>query len=904
MISRPIPPCERTLRALALATSFGIAAATALSAQQERWTLTGLNEAEKFGRAVHQLGDVNGDGVSDWVVGVPLLEDGGSRSGYLRIYSGATGASLREITHDAGPSFGAARARAGDRDADGIDDLLVGAPAARNQMGSFYVVSAADGAILQSYDGVSPLARFGTAVASLGDVDGDAVHDYLVGSPGFQSTSPFGFGKVELLSGAAGTVLRSWLGRNSTTRLGEVVASAGDFDADGLEDVAHLELNGLSTVELQVRVYSSASGATLMNDALTPPGKLLGFSAATVSDMDGDGRRDLLVAGWSDGLFGLWGGAAAFGSATAKEIFNQVDSNGEFGLACSGVGDITGDGVGDYAVSRPTNKGGAVDVFSGADRSLLHAFTINNFEGGAALAGGVDHDGDSTPDLVIGAPPSVDLGGGGKAQLRSLAAGVLLKEKSGRDNRELYSAGSSFFDDTDGDGFAEMLVAVAGTADPLAANAIVVLSGADGSELARFAAGSRNFGGTLIAIPDADGDGTSDFAVSAAGDASAVEVRSGADGALIRAITDARTQIGFGKALAAAVQPGGVVHLAIGSPLSDAFRTDAGEVVIVNLATGAVVASANGNLATEQYGSGVVAVGDTNTDGTVDWAVAAPLNNRNASTAGRVNIINGKNGAQLKVVLGTGAGDMLGSSLALVPDQDADGVDELLIGVPFTGASDEGELRVYSGKTAVLLSTYVGPLANGNVGRVGAGVLDANGDGIGDVMGALAGRLRFDLANGTNGKLMRPIFPSFLPERLLTTPAWLAAKNGGGDGPLVAVHAPNDAGGGVRAGAIALIELDDLYLQLSPESAPVGVKVSAFARGGPPGSAALLTLEEVDGVPVFVTLLNTTLDASGTFSVSDTVPAGLSGTTWGLRSWCVGFDGKLANTQLEELVFE
>jgi len=82
------------------------------------------------------------------------------------------------------------------------------------------------------------------------------------------------------------------------------------------------------------------------------------------------------------------------------------------------------------------------------------------------------------------------------------------------------------------------------------------------------------------------------------------------------------------------------------------------------------------------------------------------------------------------------------------------------------------------------------------------------------------------------------------------------------------------------------------------------VKVTAFTRGGPPGSVALLALEEVNGTPLFVTLLNTALDASGTFSVNDTVPAGLAGTTWGLRSWCVGFDGKLADTQLEELVFE
>ncbi|MBM4015126.1 MAG: hypothetical protein FJ293_09220 [Planctomycetes bacterium] len=904
MASRPPSPVNRPARRLALATWLTAAATPALIGQQERWTLTGLNEVEKFGRSVLQLGDVNGDGVPDWAAGVPLLEDGGSRSGYVRVYSGATGASLREFTHDAGPSFGAALANAGDRDADGIDDLLVGAPSAHNRQGSVYVVSASNGAILQTFDGLWPIARFGMSVANLGDVDGDSVPDYLVGSPDFQSVSPFGFGKVDLLSGASGALLRSWLGRGDTTRLGSVVASAGDFDADGLEDVAHLELNGLSTVELQVRVYSSATGAILMNDALTPAGALQGFSAATVSDMDGDGRRDLLVAGWSDGLFGLWGGAAVFGSATAKKLFNQVDSNGGFGLACSGVGDITGDGIGDYAVSRPTSRGGAIDVFSGADRSLLHAFTINNFAGGAALSGGVDHNGDGVGDLLIGAPPTTELTSGGKAQLRSLAAGATLKEKSGRDTRALFSAGASFFDDVDGDGLAELLVAAASSSDPLTADAVSVRSGADGSELALFAAGSRNFGGTLITIPDADGDGTSDFAVAAAGDASAVEVRSGATGALIRAITDTRTQISFGKALAAVLQPTGAVHLAIGSPLSDSFRTDAGEVMIVNLSTGALVATTNGNFASEQYGSSIVAVGDVNNDGTVDWAVAAPLNGRNASSAGRVNIINGKTGGQLKVVLGTGAGDMLGSSLALVPDQDADGVSELLIGVPFTGASDEGELRVYSGKTVALLATYVGPLANGNVGLVGAGALDANGDGIGDVMGALAGRLRFDLANGASGKLLRPIFPSFLPERLLTTPAWLAAKNGGGDGPLLAVHAPNDATGGFNAGAIALIELDDFYLQLSPESAAAGVKVTAFTRGGPPGSVALLALEEVNGTPLFVTLLNTALDASGTFSVNDTVPAGLAGTTWGLRSWCVGFDGKLADTQLEELVFE
>ena len=880
--------------------------------QHERWNAAGLNRIEKFGTSVAMLGDVNLDGVPDFAVGAPVVDDGGGNSGLVRIFSGATGNQIREITHADVASFGSSVTSAGDFDGDGHNDVLVGAPGVNSisNSGAVYVVSSLGGTVLQTFTGGIPNAGYGSSIANLGDIDADGSADFLIGAPDHKSTVPYGFGLIEVRSGATGAVIHSLLGFAASTRLGELVCATGDFDGDGLSDLATVEYEGLTTISLRVKVRSSATFAILVNDLLTPPSDAIkNPSMASVGDLDGDGRSDLLVAASSDALFGLWGSAKAWGSATAASVFTLVDSKGGLGKSCCGVGDLDGDGLDDFAISRPfapggTVSGGTIDIFAADDQAILSSITVKNFDAGASLAGGTDYDADGVGDLLVGAPPLVLGVSGGKAQLYSTATAALLRDKNGRDDRALLNCGSCFFDDIDGDGIAELLAGVSPTTLPVDARELAVLAGGDGHEIKRFQSTGRDFGGALALAPDMNGDGVSDFVVASLNANSAVELHSGADGSLIRAFTDARTSIGYGTSLVVGVQPSGAVHLLIGSPLADTPRTDIGEVLIVDLATGVTIATATGNLVSERYGSAAAFAGDVNNDGTGDWAVAAPRNNKNATEAGRVAVINGKTGTQIKNILGTVANDRLGTAIAAIDDIDADGVPDLVVGVPFAGANDTGELRVYSLKTLSLLRTLTGAVNAANLGTAVAAVDDANGDGFAEVMGSWVSRDRADLMNCATGLLLRPLLPSLAAERLLVAPAWLAAKNGGGDGPLLAIAAPNDGTGGITAGAIALLELDDFYLQIAPDSAAAGVKVFAYTRGGPPASATVLLLEEVNGTPVSVTLDAAVLDVSGGRSVGDTIPVGLSGTVWSIRSYAIGFSGGMVDSQLETLTFE
>lgn len=101
----------------------------------------------------------------------------------------------------AGANFGAAIAEVGDVNGDGIPDLLVGAPLqdvdGRTDQGQAFVISGDDGTLLFTLDNPTPQAgaQFGSALARTGDIDGDGKLDFLVGAPG-QDAGPCEIGST------------------------------------------------------------------------------------------------------------------------------------------------------------------------------------------------------------------------------------------------------------------------------------------------------------------------------------------------------------------------------------------------------------------------------------------------------------------------------------------------------------------------------------------------------------------------------------------------------------------------------------------------------------------------------------------------------------------------------------
>jgi FG-GAP repeat len=154
-----------------------------------------------FGEALAAAGDLNGDGVSEVMVGNPhhivgQRESSIFNAGRAMVFNGATGSilfTLEDPTPQEGARLGAAVAGLGDVNADGVPDLLVAAPKkdtdAGDDVGTVYIFSGANGSLLRTLTppaegGAEENGRFGHAVANAGDVNHDGVSDLLIGAPG------------------------------------------------------------------------------------------------------------------------------------------------------------------------------------------------------------------------------------------------------------------------------------------------------------------------------------------------------------------------------------------------------------------------------------------------------------------------------------------------------------------------------------------------------------------------------------------------------------------------------------------------------------------------------------------------------------------------------------------------
>lgn len=151
--------------------------------------IRGDSEFDFFGFSVSEAGDVNGDGFDDFMVGSPCDDIGGSFrcTGSASVFSGATGSILYTFRgENVGDEFGYAVSGAGDVNGDGYSDLIVGAH--RNdgngfESGSARVFSGADGSVLATFYGDNSGDRFGFSVSGTGDVNADGLADIIVGAP-------------------------------------------------------------------------------------------------------------------------------------------------------------------------------------------------------------------------------------------------------------------------------------------------------------------------------------------------------------------------------------------------------------------------------------------------------------------------------------------------------------------------------------------------------------------------------------------------------------------------------------------------------------------------------------------------------------------------------------------------
>jgi hypothetical protein len=310
-------------------------------------TLSGSAAGEHFGWSVASTGDVNGDGTPDVLVGAPDSTANGPASGYARLVSGSTRATLLTISGAGSDRCGFSVAGAGDLDGDGQPDLLVGSPGAAGNVplgGKARAHSSTSGAVLHTFSGTTVGGQLGWSVAGLGDVDQDGVRDIAVGAPSANGVgTTANAGSASVYSGATGGLLQAVGGGQTGDRLGASVADAGDADGDGVSDVLVGAPGAGNVVPFgngTARIVSGRDFAMLHVFAGAQPGDALGTSVAGAGDLDGDGLADALVGTPGDDT----GGGSA--GATSTHAMSFLLTKLGFGLAGTlGAPDLSGKGL-------------------------------------------------------------------------------------------------------------------------------------------------------------------------------------------------------------------------------------------------------------------------------------------------------------------------------------------------------------------------------------------------------------------------------------------------------------------------------------------------------------------------------------------------------------------------------
>lgn len=377
-------------------------------AQSESFRISGDTGGDAFGTIVAGGGDCDGDGVPDLLIGATGDDNTFTDAGSVRLVSGRDGA-VKLVIDGERPShqIGDSAAIVGDVDNDGFADFGIGVEEIGSDgittFGRIRVYSGRTGAVLRDVSGPSSYNSVPGSVSAAGDVDADGIADVLVGWPN-AVTFFMDEGMVQVFSGATGQAVHTLPGSYSHAAFGRRLDGLGDLNHDGHDDFAASETPAIGSAIVHVFSGKDAASLQVLMGVFGIDEFRGGFAAA--GDVDFDGVGDLCLNGnvWPQPDY-----VRVYSGSTWSPLFEvqgSVAGDG-FGSALDGGGDWNGDGRGDLLIGVPgytaPNSQGQVRVHSGNGGTLLWVLTGNG--AGQQLGGAVafcgDLDGDTRSDFVM-----------------------------------------------------------------------------------------------------------------------------------------------------------------------------------------------------------------------------------------------------------------------------------------------------------------------------------------------------------------------------------------------------------------------------------------------------------------------------------------------------------------------
>lgn len=334
-----------------------------------------------FAWTVVEIGDVNADGVSDFAASAPFDDRSFSvsSSGTIHAFSGAGGALLWRRSESLTSSILGFALETVDWNGDGIRDVVAAAPF-NTTGGRVFVYAGQDGAILATLDVSAANDAFGCSLATGGDFDGDGSEDLAVGAFGVDTAAGNSVGRVRVFARGTGALLASFDGPEPGAEFGLGLAFLGDVSVppDGRDELVVGNRLASSFFDGEARVIAFAGGVPTELYRVSGVGmgpNLIGDRIDAGLDVDGDAFPDFLVGDLNLGEVDVFSGR------TGAPLYTLVgDADGStFGTGHL-IQDVDHDGRADLALGAWTSDSGNSDsgkvfVYSGASGRLLKTIT-------------------------------------------------------------------------------------------------------------------------------------------------------------------------------------------------------------------------------------------------------------------------------------------------------------------------------------------------------------------------------------------------------------------------------------------------------------------------------------------------------------------------------------------------